>query len=243
MKTKENSKNPFPYSVWLSKFNWSESYAELQRMVELSLESAEIRSFAKKQPTLRVVVSDPAEVQMLVYHLIIEDESFRNFWCRNRKPSTLQEDLINVAKNALGRIKEICNELKSNFYPEISYELDEYKKNKKYSARSIHIDKNNRFVYRVIPEGNILQILEVMFHYDDKPLKENVTQQIMLDMFDDLSISEPREDIPNYLFDIFEKLKSKEEEPDKEEKENNEGEEINPEIKKFNEIYLKSPLY
>jgi hypothetical protein len=201
-------KNPFPYSVWLSTWDWKESYAELKKMVELSLKSAETKVLSDK-PKLQIKVSDLAKVQMHVYHLIIEDESFRNFWNKNKKPLSIKKDLIKVAKNALEMIEEICKELKSDFYPKKSYELDEYK-SKKYPARSINIDKNNMFVYQVVPKSNTLQILEVMFHYDDKPLNKNVTQRIMVDMFNVLNISKERKEISDYLHDIFDKLKSKE---------------------------------
>ena len=208
MKTKKTKKfsneDLFRSQVWLDIWNWKETYAEMQRLNELTLEDEEVItiSLSRKKPIIDVKISRAARVQMYIYMLIINDQSFVNDYCRNIK-GNIKKDLKNIAIYAIKEIKNICNILNSDFFPSRSYELNEYKKRGNIASRSIHIDDDNRFVYRVIPEYNRLEILEVMFHYDDKPLEGNLTQQIMVDMFDQENSVTPTSDIPNYLLDLF----------------------------------------
>jgi Txe/YoeB family toxin of Txe-Axe toxin-antitoxin module len=155
--------------------NWQKSYLSMvrhslidciekdQKLIDLN-ESARI-----KIPKLQVTVSDEAIVQYWIYWLILNDVNSFNYLTR-QMPKKDRSIFIDMANNAIARIKEICNILKKDFYPPNSKKLITYKvKNIKYPTYSIHIDNTNRFVYNVIPERNISHIMDCMFHYDDKP--------------------------------------------------------------------------
>jgi Txe/YoeB family toxin of Txe-Axe toxin-antitoxin module len=130
----------------------------------------------------------------------------------NENSLTIKGDLIDVAKNVLEKTEKFCKKLKSSIYPLISHKTDEYDEDR-YIARSIDIDKNNRFVYRVNLDNNTIEILEVMFHNNRELLKESITQQIMMKMLYDIYKSKERIKFINYIYKIFDKLKLEEKPP------------------------------